>query len=65
VNWEYWWSYSFLQYFVWIVLGAAVIVLLLAGVSAGVVARRSRHHGSDRLTVARLNEMSGKKGGET
>jgi hypothetical protein len=56
-NWQYWWSFTFIQYTVYAGMAISVAILLFLGVSAGVVARRTKHGGPKRLTVERLNRL--------
>jgi hypothetical protein len=65
VNWAYWWSYKFIQWVVWILAGGLIGVLMFVGLSAGIVARHTRKHVKEALTVAQLNRMSQGRGGET
>jgi hypothetical protein len=65
VNVAYWWTYSFVRWLVYGIVIAGVAVLMFVGASSAVISRRLRKaHGSDRLTVARLNALSKSRGGK-
>jgi hypothetical protein len=61
-NVQYFWSYSFIRIMVYVIGVSAVGILLFLGVSAGIVARRTRKVGNrGAFTVEQLNVMSHKK----
>ena len=61
----YFWTYSFIRVLVYTVLSGVVAVLLFLGVSAGVVARRTRKRGvRTAFTIEALNAMSHRRGGK-
>jgi hypothetical protein len=62
-NWEYWWSFTFIQYTVYAGMAISVAILAFLGISAGVVARRTKHGGPKRLTVERWCGKSGSSRG--
>jgi hypothetical protein len=62
-NLQYFWSYSFIRMMVYVIGVSAVGILLFLGVSAGIVARRTRKTGSrGAFTIQQLNDMSKQKG---
>lgn len=61
----YFWSYSFVRVIVYVALSGGLCVLLFLGLSAGVVARRTRKRGvRTAFTIEALNAMSHQKGGK-
>jgi hypothetical protein len=63
LNLQYFWSYSFIRTMVYVIGVSAVAILLFLGISAGIVARRTRKTGSrGAFTIQQLNDMSQKKG---
>jgi hypothetical protein len=59
---HYFWTYKFVEVGVWVIVIGVLGILLFLGLSAGVVARRTKKKGvRGAYTIAMLNEMS-KKG---
>lgn len=62
---QYFWSYTFIKWIVYVLAAGVVGVLIFLGVSAGIVSRRTKKVGCrGAFTIERLNAMSKIKGGE-